>query len=380
MGIRGTFKRVARSTMERDRTGADPRARAPRRSTGRGAGTDRRARRRTTSSRMPDGVQIAINVRLPDGYQAGQKYPTLFEMSGYDGGSADGGTLLNDFGLQRRPGAAERATAASSPNASTSEYVTIHASVRGTGCSGGEFDLFSSQERRGRQVHHRPVHPAAAVVERRRRDHRPLVRRHHRLPDRGDPAHAPPRRDAVRAHRRHVPRHHLPRWRRELRLPARVDRCAPARVRPARRRSRPGSSARRRPTTSRTVACAAATTSSTKRRAVLDDPLIQGLNDTDNEWFRARSLITNVDQINVPIHITGAYQDEQTGPRGPTHLWEQVRGVPKRLVLTNGDHNTQNPAYAGPGGVGRPQGVDRPLHGRARRTRGSAPWPRTRRR
>ena len=54
-----------------------------------------------------------------------------------------------------------------------------------------------------------------------------------------------------------------------------------------------------------------------------------------------------VDRINVPIHITGAYQDEQTGPRGPTHLWEQVRGVPKRLILTNGDHNTQNPAYAG---------------------------------
>ena len=44
------------------------------------------------------------------------------------------------------------------------------------------------------------------------------------------------------------------------------------------------------------------------------------------------------------MHITGAYQDEQTGPRGPTHLWEQVAGVPKRLVLTNGDHNTENPA------------------------------------
>lgn len=85
----------------------------------------------------------------------------------------------------------------------------------------------------------------------------------------------------------------------------------------------------------------------TKRRAILDDPLIAGLNDTDNEWFRARSLITNVDRMNVPTHITGAYQDEQTGPRGPTHLWEQVKGVPKRLVLTNGDHNSQNPGYAG---------------------------------
>ena len=46
----------------------------------------------------------------------------------------------------------------------------------------------------------------------------------------------------------------------------------------------------------------------------LDDPLVQGLNETDSEWFRARSLITYVNQINVPMHITGAYQDEQTGP------------------------------------------------------------------
>ena len=50
----------------------------------------------------------------------------------------------------------------------------------------------------------------------------------------------------------------------------------------------------------------------------------------------------------MPIHITGAYQDEQTGPRGPTHLWEQVPGVPKRLVLTNGDHNTPEHRVPGP--------------------------------
>jgi putative CocE/NonD family hydrolase len=86
----------------------------------------------------------------------------------------------------------------------------------------------------------------------------------------------------------------------------------------------------------------------TKRRTIFDDPLVQGLSDTDNEWFRARSLIYNVAKINVPTHITGAYQDEQTGPRGPTHLWEQIRGVPKRLVITNGDHNTQNPCCTGP--------------------------------
>ena len=44
-------------------------------------------------------MQIAVNVRLPDNYIPGLRYPTVFEMSGYDGGSADDGTLLKDFGL-----------------------------------------------------------------------------------------------------------------------------------------------------------------------------------------------------------------------------------------------------------------------------------------
>ena len=31
---------------------------------------------------MPDGVSIAVNVRMPKGYKAGKKYPAIFEMSG----------------------------------------------------------------------------------------------------------------------------------------------------------------------------------------------------------------------------------------------------------------------------------------------------------
>ena len=92
---------------------------------------------------MPDGVQIAINVRLPDGYQAGRRYPTVFEMSGYDGGSADGGTAP-----QRLRSASDVPLLPSDDSRQltdrfNTQYVTIHASVRGTGCSGGEFDLFS---------------------------------------------------------------------------------------------------------------------------------------------------------------------------------------------------------------------------------------------
>ncbi|HEX6311911.1 MAG TPA: CocE/NonD family hydrolase, partial [Acidimicrobiia bacterium] len=84
-----------------------------------------------------------------------------------------------------------------------------------------------------------------------------------------------------------------------------------------------------------------------KSRTVLNDPLLQGLQETDNEWYRARSLITYVDKITVPIHIAAAHQDEQTGPRGPTHLFERVQGVPKRLVIMNGDHGTASTASGG---------------------------------
>ncbi|MCA1726579.1 MAG: CocE/NonD family hydrolase, partial [Actinobacteria bacterium] len=79
----------------------------------------------------------------------------------------------------------------------------------------------------------------------------------------------------------------------------------------------------------------------THSRTVLNDPVVQGLGGpTDNSWYQARSLINYANRIKVPIHITGAYQDEQTGARGPAHLWEAIKGVPKRLVLSNGDHGT----------------------------------------
>jgi hypothetical protein len=79
-----------------------------------------------------------------------------------------------------------------------------------------------------------------------------------------------------------------------------------------------------------------------RSRAWTEDPLIHGLDDTDGEWYRARSLVTMVDRIDVPVHITAAYQDEQTGPRGPTNVFDHLRtDIPRRLVLVNGEHSTQ---------------------------------------
>lgn len=46
--------------------------------------------RPTTYVTLSDGTSIAPNVRMPKDLAEGKAYPTIFEMSGYDGGSADG--------------------------------------------------------------------------------------------------------------------------------------------------------------------------------------------------------------------------------------------------------------------------------------------------
>src|SRR5581483_2641286 len=52
---------------------------------------------------LAGGTEIAMNVRMPTNYVPGVRYPTVFEMSGYDGGSAENGTLITDFGLEGLP-------------------------------------------------------------------------------------------------------------------------------------------------------------------------------------------------------------------------------------------------------------------------------------
>jgi uncharacterized protein len=76
---------------------------------------------------------------------------------------------------------------------------------------------------------------------------------------------------------------------------------------------------------------------------IVNGALAQGL---DGDYWRRVSLITYIDRIDVPIHIAGTFQDEQTGARGTARLWEHVRdGVPKRLLEANGDHATNVDAY-----------------------------------
>ncbi len=59
----------------------------------------------------------------------------------------------------------------------------------------------------------------------------------------------------------------------------------------------------------------------------------------DEPAFAAASPGSVASEVRVPIHIMHAYQDEQTGPSG-AWLWKYIPDdVPKRLVMTNGDHS-----------------------------------------
>jgi predicted acyl esterase len=64
-----------------------------------------------------------------------------------------------------------------------------------------------------------------------------------------------------------------------------------------------------------------------------------------SSWAETHSLSRVESGLNAPIQINQQYQDEQTGPRGGYILWQNVpKRLPKRLVLSNGQHNPNDPA------------------------------------
>ena len=271
---------------------------------------------------MSDGVSIALNVRMPDNYEEGKTYPTVFEMNGYDGGASDGD----------EPAPAGEGSRVLSKQF-YDDYVTVHASVRGTGCSGGEFDLFSWRSALdGREV-------IDWIAEQEWSNDRVGIYGHSYGGITGFMVAAtrPPELDAVSVsgliddlyrgivYPGGVSNYGFPLlWTGGVRN---VYDIGGGFFYGLDEGGAEGGCVNNAPT---------------KNRTVLNDAIVQGLQDTDNTWFQSRSLINYAERINVPIHISGAYQDEQTGPRGPYHLFEEVVNAPaRRLLMTNGDHGTQ---------------------------------------
>jgi putative CocE/NonD family hydrolase len=283
---------------------------------------------------MSDGTEIAINVRMPKDYRKGGHYPTIFEMSGYDGASNNDKTVL---GYLYEDGVPDNAGLGEGSRQLTKwfydHYVTVHASVRGTGCSGGEFDLFSWRSALdGREV-------IEWIAQQDWSNGKVGIMGHSYSGITGFMVAAtqPPHLVAITTSGL------IDDLYRAITYPNGVSNIGfpvlwTLGVRPA--YDILGATAQPLLTDDEhRVQCLK--NIATHSRTILNDPVVQGLGQqTDNGWYQVRSLINYANRIKVPIHITGAYQDEQTGPRGPAHLWEAVQGVPKRLVLSNGDHGT----------------------------------------
>lgn len=266
---------------------------------------------------MSDGVELAAAIAYPEGFshEDRDEWPTIYVHDFYDGG----GRIVD-------------------PAAYGHNYVTVHTSVRGTGCSSGRFDLF---DYRGHGLDGHDVIEDWIVEQ-------PWSNGKVGIVGHSGPglvgflvaATNPPSLEATAVsgliddlyrglvYMGGVPNTGFPLlWTVIFRPfvrehPDNADRYTSE-------------------TTSGDSRCLE-NIASRPAPVLLDDPVLQGLSSTEYDgWWASRALIERIDGIRAPIHITQQYQDEQTGPRGGPNLFENLaEDVPKRLVLTNGDHGS----------------------------------------
>jgi predicted acyl esterase len=285
---------------------------------------------------MPDGAQIAINVNVPLHCTALTPCPTYFEMSGYESGSDEGqtplGHLADDTGL---PLPLQTGTREAHAAAVDDRYVTVLANVRGTGCSSGEFDVFSWQSALDGK------HVIDQWIAKQPWSNGQVVIFGHSYSGLTGMMVASTRPDHLRAVTASGLFGDLYR---DIVYPGGVSNYGfpllwTGVVRPIYDIGG-GTVGGLYPIEDTSDECAVNQTE--RSRTITDEPLVHGLNDTDSEWYRSRSLVNMVERITVPVHVTTAYQDEQTGGRGPTNVFDALpTGVSRRLVMVNGQHGTQ---------------------------------------
>lgn len=345
---------------------------------------------------MSDGTLIAISIHYPDNYQEGEQYPAVMDMSGYDGSEARGRTLIGEaadavtvpltgeeFHEPIETGLALASDSRQLTEMFSDEYVVVHASIRGSGCSGGEFDLYSWRS-------HIDGYELVEWIARQSWSNGKVAISGHSYSGMTGfmvAATQPPSLVAVVVsgliddvyrgilYPGGVANFGFPLLWSQLIRPGSeyVGATLPGLIRPATAEDQEA----------RAQVCGEHVLTR-PRDPSKEAALRSGSDEFDGPWYRSTALVSYINGdiladhdeqiaaaagkvgssygITVPIHITAGYQDEQTGGRGPTHLWELVGqtwslvdGVPtrmnkpvaKRLLLTNGDHNTQNPAYGG---------------------------------
>jgi predicted acyl esterase len=289
---------------------------------------------------MSDGASIALNVKVPEHCTAATPCPAYFEMSGYESGSDEGQTPIGHiFGPTGLPVPAQTGTREAHAKYFDDRYVTVLANLRGTGCSSGEFDLFSWRSALdGREV----IDDWIATQPWSNGDVAIFGHSYSGLTGMMVASARPQHLRAISASGLFGDVY------RDIVYPGGVTNYGfpllwTGVVRPVYDVGG-GTAGGLVPPESTSAQCAA--NQAGRSRTVLEDPLLHGLDDTDSEWYRARSLVTYVERIQVPVHVTAAYQDEQTGGRGPTNVFDHLpAGIAKRLVLVNGEHGTQTDPY-----------------------------------
>lgn len=292
---------------------------------------------------MADGVKISVSVTYPSDYAAADPtsnpnndaldppgWPTLFQMDGYGGGGSNFSSSVNDRFAGR--------------------YVIVYASIRGTGCSGGRFDLFDRVHAEdGRTIIDQwiPEQPwfngKVGIIG-------------HSYPGLTGwmvASTQPKELDVIAisgliddlyrgiVYPGGVPNFGFPAfwtgaYRPAIEIAGNAGRLA--------NETAAIPSGPTDPTCARHIA--ERTADQNTSLGALDNPIVQGLtSQEDDTWWQVRSNGSYVKLINKPIHLTQQWQDEQTGPRGANTLFERLE-VPKRIVFTNGVHATTGIANA----------------------------------
>lgn len=275
---------------------------------------------------MSDGTKIAAAVRTPAGCTPAGPCPVLFRMDGYDAGGSAG----------------------IDPAAYGNNYITVHASIRGTGCSGGVFNLF---DRRHAEDGYEIITSDLPALPGSNGDVGITGHSYPGLTGWLVASTNPPNLKAIAisgliddlyrgiVYPGGLPNYGFPAiWTGVIRPGFELAGNAGRYI---------AETASGDPTCAANIATRAAHVTELTN-SVLQNPILNGgTSIEDGDWWRSHSTLTWINGIQKPIHITQQYQDEQTGPRGGHVLFERIpAGVPKRLVLTNGVHGTTSVGQA----------------------------------
>ena len=268
---------------------------------------------------VPDGTELAVTIWYPEGFadDPARKWPSLFEMDGYGGAKSPDDTQF--YGR-------------------TKQFVVVYASIRGTGCSGGKFDLFSDQSAQDGYdvIEH-------WMVQQPWSDGRVGITGHSYSGLTGWMVAAthPP-------HVRGIALSGLiDDFYRGILYPGGVPNSGfpiawGAVVRPL------GEGAANLQSQLSDEHCRANFAQHRETAYTPPPDVTVGAytetQATEESWAIQHALLRREPGIAAPIQIGQQYQDEQTGPRGGHVLFQHVPAdLPKRLVLSNGRHNPNDP-------------------------------------